>query len=63
MTLGEETVELAEREQNLGRRTAALVEAQAWGLNPRDNHNELMEFVELWRLLRDVEADHTIKAS
>jgi hypothetical protein len=30
---------------------AALAKARAWGLNPRDNHNELMEFNELRRLL------------
>jgi hypothetical protein len=39
------------------------VEARAQGLNPRDNHGELMEFVELWWLLWDVKADRVIEAS
>jgi hypothetical protein len=28
-------------------REAALVEAQSWGLNPQDNHEELIEVVKL----------------
>jgi hypothetical protein len=43
--------------------TAVLVQAQACGLNPQDNHDELMEFVELWRLLCDVEVDRVVEAS
>jgi hypothetical protein len=39
------------------------VEARARGLNPQDNHGELMEFVELRWLLWDVKADRVIKAS
>jgi hypothetical protein len=37
-----------ERDQNL--REEALVEAQSWGLNPRDHREQLMEFVELWNV-------------
>jgi hypothetical protein len=44
-------------------RAATLAEALARGLNPQDNHDELMEFVELRWLLWDVEADHAIEAS
>jgi hypothetical protein len=39
-----------------------LAEAQARGLNPQDNYDDLMEFIKLWRLLRDVEVDRVIKA-
>jgi hypothetical protein len=39
-----------------------LAEAQAWGINPRDNRNELMEFIELRWLLHDVEVDCIIEA-
>jgi hypothetical protein len=35
---------------------------QTRGLNPRDHHDELMEFVALRRLLQGVEADRTIEA-
>jgi hypothetical protein len=35
---------------------------KAEGLNPRDDREKLMDFVELWRLLQDVEADHIIEA-
>jgi UDP-N-acetylmuramoylalanine-D-glutamate ligase len=55
--LGEKKVKLDGREQNLSLREAALVEARSQGLNPRDNHEELMEFVELRRLLQDFEVD------
>jgi hypothetical protein len=55
--LGEKMVELNERERDLELRTMVLVESQAWGLNPRDHHDELMEFINLRWLLRDVEAD------
>jgi hypothetical protein len=56
--MGENKVELDGREWDLTLREAVLVEAQSQGLNPRDNHKELMEFVELRRLLQDTEVDH-----
>jgi hypothetical protein len=55
----EKKVELNGREQDLELRMAA----QARGLNPQDNHDELTEFIELQRLLQDVEADRIIEAS
>jgi hypothetical protein len=33
------------------------------GVSPRDNHDELMEFIELRRLLHDAEVDHVVEAS
>jgi hypothetical protein len=60
--LGEKKVELNGREPNLNLREVALVEAQTRGLNPRDNHDELMEFIELRRLLQDVKADRIVEA-
>jgi hypothetical protein len=60
--LGEEKVELDKRERDMGLRETVLVEAQTRGLNPRDNHNELMELVELQRLLQDTEVDCVIEA-
>jgi hypothetical protein len=39
-----------------------LAEAHAQGLNPLDNHDELMEHVELRRLLWDGEVDRVIEA-
>jgi hypothetical protein len=45
--LGEKKVELDGRERDLNLLEAALVEAQSRGLNPWDNHEELMEFIEL----------------
>jgi hypothetical protein len=59
--LGEKKVELKGRERDLVLREAALAEAHTRGLNPRDNHDELMEFVELQRLLQDSEADCVIE--
>jgi hypothetical protein len=50
------------RERDMGLRETVLVEAQTRGLNPRDNHNELMELVELQRLLQDAEVDCVIEA-
>jgi hypothetical protein len=44
-------------------RMVVLTEVQARGLKPWDNHNELMEFIELHRLLQDVEAYCAIEAS
>jgi hypothetical protein len=38
-------------EWDLNLREAVLAEGQSQGLNPRDNHEELMEFVELQKLL------------
>jgi hypothetical protein len=49
--LGEKKVELNVRERDLEFCEAALAEAQTRGLNPRVNRDELMEFVELQRLL------------
>jgi hypothetical protein len=60
--LGEKKVELDGRERDLELCMAMLAEAQTRGLNPWVNHNELMEYVELWRLLKDAEADHVIEA-
>jgi hypothetical protein len=40
----------------------ALADAQTRGLNSRDNRDELMEFVELRRLLQDAEVDRVIEA-
>jgi hypothetical protein len=45
--LAEKKVELDGREQDLELCTAALAAARAQGLNPQDNHEELMEVVEL----------------
>jgi hypothetical protein len=39
-----------------------LIEAQAWGLNPQDNHEELMEHVELHRCLEEVKVEHVTEA-
>jgi hypothetical protein len=60
--LGEKKVELDGRERHVNLREVTLVEAQNRGLNPWDNRNELMEFVELRRLLQDAEADRIIEA-
>jgi hypothetical protein len=38
-----------------------LVEARSRGLNPQDNREELVEVVELWRLLHDAEVDRVIE--
>jgi hypothetical protein len=32
------------------------------GLNPRDNHEELMEFIELQRLLKEADVECIIEA-
>jgi hypothetical protein len=58
--LGEKKVELNGRERDLSLCEATLVEAQSWGLNPWDNREELMEFIELRRLLQDAEVHHII---
>jgi hypothetical protein len=44
--LGEKKVELDGREWNLELRKAALAKGQTRGLKPRDNRDELMEFIE-----------------
>jgi hypothetical protein len=60
--LGEKKVLLDGREQDLSLHEAALVEAQTWEINPQDNREELVEFIELWSHLHDVEVDHIIEA-
>jgi hypothetical protein len=57
MMLGERKEEVDRKEQDLELCMAALAEAQAWALNPRDNHNELIDLVELRGPLRDTEVD------
>jgi hypothetical protein len=42
---------------------AAPTEVQTRGLNHQDNHEELMEFVELRRLLQDAKADCVTEAA
>jgi hypothetical protein len=60
--LGEKKVEIHGREQDLDLSEAALVEAQSWGLNHRDNHEELMEFVELQKLFKEAEVERVAEA-
>jgi hypothetical protein len=60
--LGERKVKLDGRERDLSVHEAALAEAQSRGLNPRDNHEELMEVIELRRLLQDAKVEHVTKA-
>jgi hypothetical protein len=60
--LGENKVELDGRERDLDLCEAMLAEAQNRGLNPRENRDELMEFVELRRLLQDIEVNRVIEA-
>jgi hypothetical protein len=57
----EKKVKLGGREWDLEVRKAALAEAQTWGLNPRVNHDDLIEFIELQRLLQDAEADRIVE--
>jgi hypothetical protein len=59
---GEKRDELDEWECDLELCKVVLAEAQAHGLNPQDNHDELTEFVELRRCLRDIEVDRVINA-
>jgi hypothetical protein len=61
--LAEKKVELDVGERGLELLMVAPVEAQARWLKPWDNHDELMEFVELRQLLWDVEADHVVESS
>jgi hypothetical protein len=60
--LEEKKVELDGREQDLDLCELALAVVQSRELNPRDNHDELMEFVELQRHLQDAKADRVIDA-
>jgi hypothetical protein len=53
--LGEKKVELDGRLRDLSLCEAALVEVHSRGLDPRDYHEELMEVVELQKLLKDAE--------
>jgi hypothetical protein len=57
--LGEKRARLDDREWDLELRTATL----ARGINPWDNRDELMEFVELWRLLQDIKTDRITEVS
>jgi hypothetical protein len=60
--LGEKKVELDGRERDLSLYEEALVEAQSQGPNPWDNRDELMEFIELQKLLKDAEVGCITKA-
>jgi hypothetical protein len=39
-----------------------MVEAQSRGINPHDNRKELMEFVKICRLLKDVKVERVAEA-
>jgi hypothetical protein len=60
--LWEKKVELDGREWDLDLREAVLAKVQTRGLNPCDNRDELLEFIELRRLLQDAEANHVVEA-
>jgi hypothetical protein len=60
--LWEKKFELDARERDLGLCDAALVEAKSRGLNLWDKHEELMEFVELRRLLKEAKVEHIAEA-
>jgi hypothetical protein len=60
--LGEKKVFVDKKEWDLDLREVALMEAQAQGLNPRDNCEELMEHVELRRRLEEAVVAHITKA-
>jgi hypothetical protein len=64
LILGEKMVELDGGERDLSLRGAMLVDAQSRGLTPPpwDKCEELMEFIELRRLLQDAEVDRVIEA-
>jgi hypothetical protein len=55
---GEKKVKLDRRERDLSLHKAALVEVRSRRFNPWDNHEELMDFAELRRILQDAEVDH-----
>jgi hypothetical protein len=59
--LVDKKVDLYRREWDLELHAATLAEVQSWGLNPQDNHDELMEFIKLQGLLRDIEVDRAIE--
>jgi hypothetical protein len=60
--LGERKEDLNRKERDLELHAAALAEPQAQGLNPWDNHDELMELIELRGFLQDAEVDCIIEA-
>jgi hypothetical protein len=60
--LGEKKIELDGREWDLGLHEAVMVEAQSRGINPHDNCKELMEFVKICRLLKDVKVERVTEA-
>jgi hypothetical protein len=60
--LGEKKVLLDEKEQDLELQEAALAEAQAQGLNPWDNWEELTELVEFQKHLDEVEVARVAEA-
>jgi hypothetical protein len=60
--LGEKKVQLDERERDLEVRKVSMVEPQSWGLNPRDNYEELMEFIELRRHLKEPKVERVAEA-
>jgi hypothetical protein len=49
--LGLKMVQLDGKERDLDLHEVALEEVHSWGLNPRGNHEEIMELVELRRHL------------
>jgi hypothetical protein len=59
--LGEKKVELDGREWDLSLPEVALVEVPSWAPNHQDNHEELMEFIELQKLLKDAEIERVIE--
>jgi hypothetical protein len=59
---GEKKVELDGRKRDLDLHEAALVEAQSGWLNPRDNCEELMEFVVLQKLVKEAKVEHVAEA-
>jgi hypothetical protein len=60
--LGERKEELDRMERDLEMCAVTLPKAQAQGLHPRDNHDGLMELIELHRLLLDAKVDCVIEA-
>jgi hypothetical protein len=60
--LVEKKIELDGRERDLGLREAVLIEAQSQGLNPWDDHEELMEFIKVWKLLHYAKVERIAKA-
>jgi hypothetical protein len=60
--LGEKKVELDKNKRDLALWEAVLTEPQVWGLNPRENQEELTGFVELRRCLDRVKVAHIAEA-